>query len=141
MIPLAPVAAELKRAGFAHVAGVLEYAGLTAPPAVTPTLFVVPDSETAAENRTNGLTDQRVAFDFRIVLVLRADARDPDRPSDELVELATRATRALTGWTHPDAGAPTAFLGGQLMSAGGHLVAWGLRFRTHYHLRRTPDGT
>lgn len=140
MIPLLPVVERLRTGGCVNVAGVLEYAGLAAPPTQLPAHFVAPDAESASESRTTSLIDQRVAFDFRVVVVVRADARDPDRPSEELEAAIGRVVDGLIGWQHPDAADPLQYRGGSLMSAGGRLVAWGVRFRTHYHLRRTPDG-
>ena len=141
MIALTPVVDRLKSGGCLNVAGVLEYAGLAAPPTQLPAHFVAPDAESASENRTTGLIDQRVALDFRVVIVVRADARDPDRPSEDLTAAIERVVDRLIGWSHPDASDPVQYRGGSLMTAGGRLVAWGVRFRTHYHLRRTPDGT
>ena len=139
MLDLGPICDRLAERGFAKAQGVLEFAAVTAPPSANRSVFVVPDRESAEPNRMSGVVDQRVTHAFSVVVVVRSGARDPDAPSEALREAANGVRDALIGWRHPDASAPVEFTGGDLLSVGGHLASWAVRFSSRSHLRRTPE--
>lgn len=137
MISAAPIIAQLKLAGYNNAESVIEWAALDTPPLFSPAIYVVLDDETAGENRMSGVTDQRVRANFRVIIVVRAQARRSEAQS-ELLEREIRQIRsALMGWTHPEAAGPTEYAGGRLLSADGQRVAWAVQFRANYHLRKT----
>jgi hypothetical protein len=136
MIAAAPIIEQLKQAGFKKVDGVLEWAGLKAAPAHSPALFIIPDSERAPDSERTGVHDQRVTTQFRIVLVLKPNARADGAASKELEETERRIIDALTGWTHPAASSPYNYAGGRILSADGQGVAWAIDFRAAWRLRK-----
>lgn len=136
---IAPFADRLKAEGLANVFGALEFAGLKAPPPGT-SFYVVPEDEDAAPNSLvgqAGAADQLVATRFMVVIVTDAAARNPNAVSDRLHELQLKVIFALAGWTHPDASRACEFAGGRLLSADGSVLAWAVRFRTAWRLRKT----
>ncbi len=136
-LTLTPIVARLRAAGFAHVEGVLEFAGLRDAPRHSPALFVAPDAEDAAPNRMSGIIDQRVRAVFAVILVIAPDLRRRDGVDDGLAREEARIITALLGWMHPEAAAPAEYAGARLLSAGHEGVARALRFSTAYHLRST----
>lgn len=139
MIPARPIVERLKAEGFPKVEGVLEWAGMKAAPAFSPTLFVIPAQEAAAANETSGgIHDQRVATMFRVVILMRPSSRVEGAASDELEQIERRVIDAIAGWHHPDAvaGAVCNYAGGRLLSADGHPIAWASDFNTAWRLRK-----
>lgn len=140
MIAQEPIAERLRsEGGFRHVDGVIEWAGLTDVPRALPAAFVVPDNDSASENRLNGVIDQKVGETFGVIVVVAGQAARGSKPSEELKTQTDAARDALLGWTHPETSRPTEYAGGRLIEAGGGIVAWMVRMRTGFHLRRTPE--
>lgn len=138
LISAAPIAARLQAAGYAHVDSIVEWSLLEKPPAHSPALYVVPDDERAGESRLSGVIDQLVRASFRVIIVIKAQARRKEAPG-EMLEMEIRKLRgALLGWQHPEAAGPTEYGGGTLLSADGRLIAWSVQFRCNYHLRKMP---
>lgn len=135
MIRLVPIVERLRAGGFPVVEGVLEFAGLQEAPRAPVALYVVPQSERAQPNRTTGVTDQKVAHQIAVVLVLKIAQRVPGAISDELALQAEKISRLLVGWKHPDAAGRWEYVGGDLTAADGRGVAWSLGFTAPYHLR------
>lgn len=139
MIPVGPTVERLKSAGFAHVEGVLEFAALTAPPRLSPALFVVPERETAQPNRLgSGGHDQKISETFAVVLVVRTE-RNADAVSEALQEHSSQIEQALIGWSHPGASGPCEYTGARLMSAEPHHVAWAMSFSVSRHFRKVSQ--
>lgn len=134
---VAPIVARLDDCGFALTGGLLEWAALKTAPGRLPAAYVVPTREDAADNRSDWGVDQRVGWDFDVALVLATPARAQAGVSDQLDQLAAAVRGQLIGWTHPEAGTPTLYRGGRLLSVDGASLAWALSFRTAYHLRTT----
>jgi len=139
MIAQAPIVAQLIAADFAHVEGVLEFAGLTDAPRVSPALYVVPERESAAPNRMGaGAIDQKVTEAFSIVVVVLS-ARRPGAVNEALTEAAGRIETALIGWKHPDASSPCELAGARLLSVDGQRVAWAMSFSVSRHFRKVSQ--
>lgn len=136
MIAAAPIIARLKDAGFKHVQGVIEFAGLKAAPAHSPALFVVPHVEAARDNEMNGIHDQPVATQFRVILLLKVPVR-AEAEASKLLEVEERKViDALAAWRHPDATGATNYAGGSLLAADGWGVTWASNFRANWRLRK-----
>jgi hypothetical protein len=136
MIAAAPIITQLKAAGFKHVEGVLEFAGLKAAPAHAIALFVVPHVEAARDNETNGIHDQRVATQFRVIILRKIPVRADAEASRQLEQDERAVINALAGWRHPDATGPTNYAGGSLLAADGWGVTWASNFRANWRLRK-----
>lgn len=136
---LTPTVDRLKAAGFAHVEGALEFAGLREAPRFSPALFVVPQIEQASRNTLSaGAIDQRVVAGHNVILVLSTAQRARDVVDEQLHLDCERIKAALNGWMHPEASAPAEYGGGQLLAADTLGLAWSLRFHFAYHLRSYP---
>lgn len=136
MIDADPIIAQLVKAGFKQVQGVLEWAGLKVAPAHSPALFVIPDSDSAADNELVGVHDQKIAEKFRVILVLKPAARVEGKPSRQLKIEVDRIRDAIAGWQHPDASKPCNYAGSRLLSADGWGVACAVDFRTSWRFRK-----
>lgn len=136
MIDADPIIARLVQAGFKRVQGVIEWAGLKSAPAHSPALFVIPDSDSAADNELVGVHDQRVAEKFRVILVLKPAVRADGKPSKELKVEVDRIRGVIAGWHHPDASKPCNYAGSKLLSADGWGVAVAVDFRTSWRFRK-----
>lgn len=134
-----PIIDQLQGLGIRRFGGPLEWAALRQAPPVgaLPAAYVVFESEAGSESRLVGAHDQRVTADFMVALILEGAARNEAVIDEKLDELTTEVSRRLAGWTHPDGSSPTQYLGGRLLSADGTTLAWAVRFRTAYHLRKT----
>lgn len=139
MIAIAPIVAHLEKAGFAKVAGVVEWAGLKSMPAHSPALFVITDRETARPNEMSGIHDQRVATMFRVVTVVKPAGRVEGGASAEVEEQVRKVVNALVGWRHPASSSPCDYAGGRLLSADGWGVAWASDFTTPWRLRKGSE--
>jgi len=135
MIRLLPIVDHLKAGGYRNVEGVLEFAGLKQAPRHLPALFVVPMSERPQPNRMSGITDQKVAHNIAIVLILPVSQRLTAELSDALAEHVKAIVGLMIGWKHPDAGGRWEYSGGDLMSADEQVVAWSIGFTASYHVR------
>lgn len=135
---LAPIIAQLRPLGFKTLGGAMEFAALRTAPGRLPAAYVVPESDDAAANRyASGAVDQRVTETWSIVVVLDAARRaGAEAISEELEDWRQAICAALIGWTHPEASNVTEYAGGRLLSADGTTLAWALRFRAPYHLRK-----
>ena len=133
-----PIRTQLAGLGFKQIGGELEWAALKqAPPAGSlPAGYIVFPREIGKPNTLVGASSQKVDVDFMIALVLEAQGRRSDKLDDRLRIMRDGTRDALFGWTHPEASGPTEYLGGDLLSADGQTIAWAVRFRTGYHLRR-----
>lgn len=133
-----PIAERLKPVGLRQIGGPLEWAALRQAPPVgrLPAGYVVPEEEQAGDNRLVGAVSQDVGVSFMVALVLDAQGRRQDMIDEELDELIGKVIGEIVGWTHPEANRETLYRGGRLLSADGQTIAWGVRFRTGYHLRR-----
>lgn len=131
-----PIVDRLRAAGARSVEGVIEFAGKTEPPATSPAFFVVPLRESAEPNAYAGGRDQKVTTGFGVVIAMAGEARRRESISEALIDACKLADAALTGWTHPQAAAPTDYAGGELLSTDNGVVMWLMRFTTRYHLRR-----
>lgn len=139
MIPFAPTIARLKEGGFAHVEGAVEFAGLTEPPRVSPALFLVPEREAAQPNRLgSGGHDQKISETFSVVLVVRTE-RKLSAVSEVLQEHVEKVEQLLIGWKHPDASGLCDYVGGRLLSAEAHRVAWAMSFSVSRHFRKVSQ--
>ncbi|WP_289145037.1 hypothetical protein [uncultured Sphingobium sp.] len=137
MIAQGPIVNQLMGyAGFRSVKGVLEWAGLTESPRAVPALFVVPQGDTGQPNRMSGVIDQKVDETFGVVVIVEGRPRAGDEVDDGLKREVDRVIDAMVGWTHPEAGRPTEYGGGRLLSADGYRVAWMLTFKTSSHIRK-----
>ncbi len=136
MIALSPITDRLTAAGMRHVSGALEFAGLTRPPAKLPAYFVVPQNERAGKNElVNGIS-QKIEIEFAVIIVIDAAGRNQDGIREDLKERIDAVCDALLGWAHPEAIGPTYYSGGQLLAAGGSVLAWQTRFRTATRKRK-----
>lgn len=136
MMAQRPIVARLGDAKFKTVSGLLEWAGLTEAPRATPALFVVPQADIAQPNRMSGVIDQKVDETFGVIVVVEGRTRAGEAVDESLKQEVDRVIGALVGWTHPEAGRPTEYGGGRLLSADGYRVAWMLSFRTSSHIRK-----
>lgn len=136
MIAQTPIVAQLRKAGFASVEGVLEFSALKEPPRLSPALFVAPEREDPQPNRmATGVIDQKVIERFAVAVVIKA-ARSGAVVSDELHDVTRRISEAIAGWVHPEAGAPCELAGGRLASVDGQHVTWVVSFTTSRHFRK-----
>ncbi|MBX9881267.1 MAG: hypothetical protein K2X73_04770 [Sphingomonas sp.] len=136
MLAQQPIVEQLRRAGAKSAEGVIEFAGQVEAPRMVPAFFVIPTRERAEPNAYAGARDQRVSVEIGVVIVLAGAARHGQSTSEQLVDACQLAGRALTGWTHPQASAPTDYAGGELLSTKDGLVMWLMRFATRYHERK-----
>jgi hypothetical protein len=136
---LSPIVERLKGAGLKRVYGALELAGLDKQPGILPQYFVVPEGSEAAPNDMAGIHDQRVTSAFMVVAMVEASARREDAVSEAIAEQEALIIAALAGWTLPSATRPCDFAGSRLLSVGGHMVSWGVRFRTASRIRKVPS--
>lgn len=135
MIGQAAIIARLKAAGFAHVEGLLEFAGLDEAPRMSPALYVVAERGTGAPNRMgSGVVDQKITETFSVVVVVQA-TRLASGASDALKEHCDAVERALIGWVHPEASGPCEYASARLLSAEGHRVAWAISLSVSRHFR------
>ncbi|MET3436330.1 hypothetical protein [Sphingomonas sp. 1185] len=133
MLTLAPIVA-LLRTGFKSVDGVLEAPSQSDLPRALPALFVVPAADAAEPNTLSGKRDQRVTFDFSVLVTVAARAAQ-GQVSDELKAVEDRVIELVVGWTHPDASGPVDYVGGRLANVGLGSVTWEVRLRCPYRLR------
>lgn len=137
MISQKPIVARLDQAGLRNVSGLLEWAGMSDAPRACPVFFVVPESDSAAPNRMGTrVLDQKLTENFGVIVVVEGKVRGGDTVDDALKREVDRVTDALLMWTHPEAGSPTEYAGGRLLSTDGYRVAWLVRFTTSRHLRK-----
>jgi hypothetical protein len=135
---LAPIVDQLKTGGLANVSGALEFAGLKGAPSGE-SFWVVPEDEDAAANGlvgSVGASDQLVTERFNVVIVMPAAARNSNIVSDRLEDLKLKVIGRVAGWTHPDGSRACEFAGGKLLYADGTALAWAVRFRTAWRLRK-----
>ena len=135
-LALAPIVAQLRRAGFKQVDGVLEFSSQSSTPRALPALFVLPTAETARASVNVGGRDQAIDTAFSVILVLDGSRRDQSGVSEELFDQAGRVIDALTGWTHPAASRACDYSAGRILSASGSTVEWAISFTTRQHLRK-----
>ncbi|QCI93265.1 hypothetical protein [Novosphingobium sp. EMRT-2] len=139
MIAQAPIVARLLAAGFNHAEGVLEFAGLSEAPRVSPALFVVPERESAGANTLGaGAVDQKITEIFNVVVVVRTERR-PGAVNEALGEAIGAVETALAGWMHPDASSHCQIAGGRLLSTDGQRVAWAMSFSVSRHFRKVSQ--
>ncbi|KKC27440.1 phage tail terminator protein [Sphingomonas sp. SRS2] len=133
-----PIKDRLKPLDFRQIGGEVEWAGLRQAPPVgqLPAGFIVFEQEVAGGNQLDTGISQDVPVDFMVAIILDAQGRRPDKIDDALTELRDAVRDHIIGWTHPEANRPTLYRGGRLLSVDGQTIAWGVRFRTGYHLRR-----
>lgn len=137
MIAQKPIVARLEKAGLRNVSGLLEWASLTEAPRASPCFFVVPEADSANPSRMGTqVLDQKVTEQFGVIVVVDARVRGDNLVDDALQEQVGKVMDALLMWRHPEAGAPTEYGGGRLLSADGGRVAWFVRFTTSRHLRK-----
>ena len=137
MMAQRPIADRLSgHGGFKSVRGVLEWAGLTEAPRAVPALFIVPQGDSARPNRMSGVIDQKVDETFGVVVVVEGQNRAGEGVDDSLKREVDQVIDVLVGWTHPEAGSPTEYGGGRLLSTDGYRVAWLLNFKTSSHIRK-----
>lgn len=133
MLTLSPIVAVL-RTGFKSVDGVLEAPAQSDLPRALPALFVVPAADSAAPNTLSGARDQRVTFDFSVLVTVAARIGQ-GQVSDEMKAAEDRIIEVLVGWTHPDASGPVDYVGGRLANVSAGSVTWEVRLRCAYRLR------
>lgn len=119
------------RTGFKSVDGVLEAPAQSDLPRALPALFVVP----AAPNTLSGARDQRVTFDFSVLVTVAARIGQ-GQVSDELKAAEDRVIELVVGWTHPDASGPVDYVGGRLANVSAGSVTWEVQLRSAYRLRK-----
>lgn len=133
---LGPVIDRLEQNGVVNVQAATDFASLSRAPDRLPATYVIPDSESAAENRmAAGAHDQKVTVDLLVVIVL-AGERTSKQTRDKLDEHCDKVQQALIAWAPPGASTPISYIGGRLLSVSGGSLYWGARFRTSYHLRK-----
>ncbi len=133
-----PIIERLAPLKLRQTGGEIEWAGLRQAPQAgyLPAGYVVFEGEDGGRNQLDFGIDQKVDVDFMVALVLDAQARHATSIDDRLEELRNGVRDLLSGWHHPEGSGPTLYRGGRLLSADGQTIAWGVRFRTGYHLRR-----
>ncbi|PHP19522.1 hypothetical protein CG471_11730 [Sphingobium sp. IP1] len=137
MISQKPIVARLKSVGLRNVEGILEWAGLTEAPRASPAFFVAPEADSAAPNSMGTrVLDQKLTEQFGVIVVVEGRAHGSEMIDDRLKVEVDRVMDALILWTHPEAGRPTEYGGGRLLSADGYRVAWMVRFTTSRHIRK-----
>lgn len=133
MLTLSPIVAIL-RTGFKSVDGVLEAPAQSDLPRALPALFVVPAADTAAPSTLSGAGDQRVTFDFSVLVTVAARIGQ-GQVSDELKAAEGRVIELVVGWTHPDASSPVDYVGGRLANVSAGSLTWEVRLQCPYRLR------
>jgi len=134
MLTLSPIVAELRH-GFKSVDGVLEAPAQSDLPRALPALFVVPAADSAEPNTLSGKRDQRVTFDFSVLVTVAARIGQ-GQVSDELKAAEDRVIELIVGWTHPDASSPVDYVGGRLANVSSGSVTWEVRMRCAYRIRK-----
>lgn len=133
-----PIRERLADVGFRQIGGELEWGALKQAPPVgqLPAGYIVFEREGAGGNQADSGIVQKVDVDFMVAIVLEAQGRRVEELDDRLRIMRARTRDALVGWKHPEATGPTHYRGGNLLSADGQTIAWAVRFRAGYHLRR-----
>lgn len=135
MLALQPIVAHLQKGGFKSVEGVLEAPTQADLPNALPALHVVPAVESAEPNQTAGRRDQRVTFNFSI-LVTVGTRLARGAASDELQKQVQAAKDVVVGWTHPQASSEVDLVGGRLANVSPASVTWEIRLACRYHYRK-----
>lgn len=130
MIALQPIVDQLAALRLAQVDGAIEFASLRDPPVRLPAWFVVPMREVASQNARTSTVHQRVAVQFRVVVVLAAQARNQDKVREDLLLHCRAIIDAILGWQHPQANDVCFYDGGDLLVADGQVIAWAVQFQT-----------
>lgn len=135
MLTLKPIVDHLLQGGFKSVEGVLEAPTQADLPRALPALHVVPSAESAEANQMAGRRDQRIAFNFSVLVTVGTRAAQ-GAVSDELTRVVGLVKDRIVGWTHPQASGEVDLVGGRLANVSAGAVTWEVRLSCRYHYRK-----